>query len=316
MPMISVIIPVYQATAFIPICVASLQAQEFRDFELIFVDDGSKDQSLEILQYISMPDVPIHIVTQENQGQGSARNHGITLSTGEFLCFVDIDDYIEPSMLKKLYEKQQSTGADIVWCNAYKVINGTVGGTLDEGMMYSENPVEAYLLNNAGPWRKLIRSSLIKEHDAYFPSIRFYEDVAIVPAYARYAKHIAYLEEPLYDYVMHEGSTMHQKKYDKRLEDIFEALTYLRKQLGSQMLSEYHEAMEFLHIDHLLHAASLRFFAFPQGKAALQRVCDVMKQEYPNWNHNAYYRQKDWKYRLVCRLFYQKRYWILKRIIG
>ena len=313
---ISIIVPVYNAEKYIKRCVESLLAQTFRSFEIIFVNDGSTDDSQNMLEQYNNETISIRVVEKENGGQGSARNIGIKEAKGEFICFVDIDDYVNEDMLIKLYAKQKKENADIVWCDALKIKGERNLGTLNQDVNWTGNDINDYFLNNASPWRKLIRTSLIKDNNLFFPTIRFYEDVAVVPAYGLYATTIAYVNESLYYYDLHEGSTMHQLNYDERLECVFEALDILKKHYkGSNISNGYHEALEFLYIDHLLHAASLRFFMFEEGKKELVKIVKVFENEYPKWQKNVYYRQKGWKYKTICYLFYKKKYGFLNKLL-
>lgn len=314
---ISVVVPVYNAKKYIKKCVDSLKKQTYKHFEVVFVDDGSTDCSKEMIENAWQDcSISMQIITKENGGQGSARNVGIKAASKEFICFVDIDDYVSDRLLETLVNKQENSNADIVWCDAFIVRDDKVIGTLKQSELYNAEEEKHYYLNNASPWRKLIRTSLIKDNDLYFPNIRFYEDVAIVPNYGAYAKVIEYVDEPLYYYVLHQGSTMHQKKYDQRLECVFEALHYLRKKTAlANKLELFNDELEYIYIDHLLHAASLRFFAFTQGKEQLDKVIEVMKANYPTWQRNPYFSTRDWKYKLVCKLFYKKQYWILKLLL-
>lgn len=314
--MISIIIPVYNNETYISKCVDSLLKQTFQNFEVILINDGSTDNSLQILQDIDFGDIKTTILTQENQGQAVARNAGVRVCSGEFICFIDIDDYIEDTMLEKLYQKQQERNADIVWCDANMVVKDSVVGKLSDTSIHADAMRSAYILNNAGPCRKLIRTSLVKKNALYFPDIRFYEDVAVVPAYGLFAERIDYVDQPLYNYVMHTGSTMHQPKYDKRLENIFDSIQYLQGLFEkSKQTEEDRTCLEYIVIDHLLHSASLRFFAFPGEKKSLIKICAVMRTNYPNWSKNKYYKSQTWKYRLVCQLFYRQRYRLLKLLL-
>lgn len=305
---VSVIVPVYNAEKYIKRCVDSILRQTYRDFEVIFVNDGSTDNSLFLLEkYQKNSEINIRIISQENSGQAMARNKGICEATGEFICFIDIDDYVCENLLEKLIVNQEETSADIVWCDAYVVREGKIEGTLDQNCIIYPNDTINYMLKNASPWRKIIRKTLLIEHQLYFPKIRFYEDFAVVPAYAIYTNRISYINKSLYYYDLHEGSTMHQTFYNKKLECIFDAMRYLKSKCDGQ----YQMEIEYLCIDHLLHAASLRFFQFDEGKDMLIKVADLMKEEYPNWQNNSYFKKKDWKYKLVCKLFYNRKYKIL-----
>lgn len=312
---VSVIIPVYNAEKYITKNISSLKAQTFRNFEVLFVNDGSTDRSeMMIAQQWNDCDIKMQIISQENGGQGFARNTGIRAAKGNFLCFVDIDDYISEQMLEKLVDAQRKNDADIVWCDAFIVKNGEVVGTLKINELYADDANRYFFLNNASPWRKLIRRSLIMNEDLYFPKIRFYEDVSIVPAYAAFAEKIEYIDVPLYYYVLHEGSTMHQKQYDSRLECIFDAMSYLATKIANTN-SFYKDELEYLYIDHLLHAAALRFLAFPEGKKQMKRIIEIFALQYPNWQKNPYFITREWKYKLICKLLYHQQFWLLKRLL-
>lgn len=309
---VSVIVPVYNGINYIDRCVNSLLHQTFHDFEIIFVNDGSTDQSYDMLKrYQDTTNHLIQILNKKNGGQASARNLGLQKANGDFICFVDIDDYVSENMLEKLVEKQERDKSDIVWCNAYLVKNNTFIGTLDENMIQSDDVIKNYMLNNSGPCRKLILKSLLINNDLTFPLIRFYEDVAVVPAYGTYTNKISYIDEPLYFYVLHEGSTMHQVAYNKKLECIFEAMEHLKRKCDIN----YQYELEYIFIDHLLHAASLRFFDFNEGIIQIEKISEIMKNEYPKWNQNKYYKSRSFKYKFICNLFYKKRFSILKLLL-
>ena len=101
---ISVIVPVYNAEKYLPQCVESLLRQTKKEFELIFVDDGSTDRSVEILEQYREKDDRIKILRQKNQYAGVARNNGMSVAKGEYLCFLDSDDHFKPEMLKTAYD--------------------------------------------------------------------------------------------------------------------------------------------------------------------------------------------------------------------
>ena len=118
MPKVSVIVPVYNAENYIEDCCENLLNQTYEDYEVIFVNDGSTDNSQRMLENLASKYDKIQIITQENKGQAIARNAGIKQSKGEFICFVDIDDGISKEMLEKMMEAQKESDADLVWCNA------------------------------------------------------------------------------------------------------------------------------------------------------------------------------------------------------
>lgn len=121
MSKISVIIPIYNVEKYLKRCIDSVLAQTFQDFECILVDDGSPDRCGEICEEYKQKDSRIKVIHQENQGLGSARNSGLAIATGEFVCFIDSDDWIEPNYLKIMEEHTRAYNVDIVMCGFREV---------------------------------------------------------------------------------------------------------------------------------------------------------------------------------------------------
>jgi len=121
-PVITVIIPAYNASDHLAKCVNSLKKQQFRDFEIIAVNDGSTDNTQQVLEYqLQLLDRPYTIVTRKNGGVSAARNSGIEHARGKYLFFIDADDYLSPHCLLKLYNKMVEGSSDIVFCGFVRV---------------------------------------------------------------------------------------------------------------------------------------------------------------------------------------------------
>lgn len=118
-PAVSVILPIYNAEATLPRCLESLIHSEMHDIEVICINDGSTDRSLEILEAFALKDFRIKVFSKTNGGVSSARNLGLGQAAGEYLAFVDADDYVAPSIYKKLYEATAESQADMVVCDFY-----------------------------------------------------------------------------------------------------------------------------------------------------------------------------------------------------
>lgn len=119
MPKISIIIPVYNAAQYIEECLDSIILGELKDIEIITVDDGSSDRSLELL-YKYRDDYGINVISQDNSGPAKARNKGLEIATGEYVGFVDSDDWVEPNMFSEMYKAAKNKDADIVFCNVFR----------------------------------------------------------------------------------------------------------------------------------------------------------------------------------------------------
>lgn len=117
-PMVSVVMPVYNSQEFLEKSVGTILGQTFPDFQLILVDDGSKDESLKMLQEFQKMDPRVQVISQKNQGAGVARNTGMAVASGKYIHFLDSDDYFEEHMLELMVKKAEETGADVTICRA------------------------------------------------------------------------------------------------------------------------------------------------------------------------------------------------------
>lgn len=309
---VSIIVPVYNVEEYLNKCLDSLVNQTLEGIEIIIINDGSTDNSYEICKkYYDKYRDKVVLITKKNEGQAVARNVAIDKANGEYLMFVDSDDYIEKNMTTKMYNKAKELNADIVWSLITNVKDDNY--KLQEINIDNLDEKKDFILNNAGPCAKLIKKELIVNNKLYFPKIRAYEDVAIVPTWGLFAKKICFMNEGFYYYIIHKGSTMNQIKYNKKMEDIFYAFDYLYKPFNKKNI--YKNEIEWIFIDHLLHAAALRFFQFENYKNNIDRISKIIKENFPNWRKNKYYQKQAIKYKIVCSLFYKKKYWLLNIIL-
>lgn len=203
-PAVSVILPIYNAEATLPRCLESLIHSEMQDIEVICIDDGSTDRSLEILEAYALKDLRIKVFSKSNGGVSSARNLGLGQATGEYLAFVDADDYVAPSIYMKLYEAAAVNQADMVVCDFYRI-------SLD-GVSYSDQSACAGLVESVlnqifswhdiALWNRLVRKSMV---DILFvDGVQFCEDrifvANLLAKMANQQKSIAHVSEALYYY--------------------------------------------------------------------------------------------------------------------
>lgn len=163
-------------------------------------------------------------------------------------------------MLEKMYTTAINNNSDLVICDYYEIENG-IKKVTKAMKKFSIDVKINYMLSNASPWNKLIKSNIFKGKNIAFLENHIYEDLATMPILAEYAKNITYLEEPLYDYIIRPGSTMRQKTYNKKLDSIFIALSHLDTEFKARNLAKkYQSELEYIYIEHLLYAASRSFF--------------------------------------------------------
>ena len=235
-PTISIVIPVYNVEKFLRRCLTSLIEQTFQDREIIAVNDGSLDRSLDILREFEQKYDFITVVDQENGGMSKARNRGLSLARGEYICFIDSDDYVAPNFLERLYTACVENDAQISCCYYYYQYDGS-GFTFEypfrcEGVFTREQAMNKLLRDmqiQSLVWNKMYKRSLFTDYDIFFPSIAF-EDMATANRVFAHADRIAVLDEPLYYYVQRSGSTLATINASK-INDFIRAVAMVRVSL-------------------------------------------------------------------------------------
>lgn len=314
MTKLSVIVPVYNSEKYLKKCLDSLVNQKLDMLEVLLINDGSTDNSQNLInEYVEKFPNVFKSFTQENQGQAIARNVGVKNATGEFVTFVDSDDYIEEDAYSKILDEIENEDLDVVCFDYFEVIDGKKE---EKEHYFLDNNIDKnkkYIVSEAGPWNKIIRRSLLIDNDIYFLENKIYEDLAVIPTLAKYTKKIEYVPYRIYDYVIRSNSTMRQVNYNKKMEDIF----YVVDKLYNDFIdTEYKEELEYIYIEHLLHAANLRFFEHKEGYINIDKISEIIKEKFPNWRKNKYYKMQNLKYKITCNLFYYKQRNILKIILG
>lgn len=236
-PLISVLIPVYNTEPFLRDCLNSVINQTYTNFEVILVDDGSTDQSGAICDEYALKDNRFKVIHQENQGVAIARIVGFDNSRGEFISFIDSDDYVSPDFLEQLSKPIINEGADIVCCDMYRIINQTKvqWGKIVSGVFRGESLRDfisnRFLFNkqtknygiHPGLTTKMVRRSLVKDALLLGKGLRNCEDSIGVLQMLTRCQCFVVLPSKLYNYVKHDGEVV--IRYDRRnWEDIIEYL--------------------------------------------------------------------------------------------
>lgn len=227
MPEISVIVPVYKVEPYIHKCVDSILAQTFTDYELILVDDGSPDTCGNICDEYAQKDARIHVIHKENGGLSDARNAGVKIACGEYVIFIDSDDYIDADMLSYLYENLKKADADMATCGIYEVYADRIEKQEEEPDFVCSGE-EAFRCILRGHtirgeiWNKLIKRSCIS--DLEFPKGKLYEDIFYTVDMMQRIKKVAVGTKPKY-YYLHRSDSITGKAYRPKLFDIIEGYT-------------------------------------------------------------------------------------------
>ena len=233
--LLSIIVPVYNSAHFLPRCLDSICTQTYRNLEIICVNDGSTDGSAAILDEYAARDARIKVIHQENAGVSVARNAGLDTATGEYVTFVDADDWLEPDMFEEvllLFDAE----TDIVGVGVR--IDGDIEWKTELETYFRAMPrvkttlkTELYESLNVSLWNKVYRRSLIEQNDILFPAgVAYGEDLAFVYCVLAVARCINSTAACKYHYVIHENSAMNDVSRKKRqIRDLLQAWEFVRE---------------------------------------------------------------------------------------
>lgn len=218
--MISVIIPVYNVVLYLDQCIQSILSQTYKDFECILIDDGSSDGSAQICDKWACKDLRVRVVHQNNQGVSAARNKGIEEAKGEYIAFVDSDDWVEESYLESLLLNMSNENCDLsvlgitanykdgsIKCSSYQNVSFRLDSS---GLKHFLKLEGLYLL--FGPSPKLYKKSIIQDHNISFnPQYSYGEDLLFNYEYLKYVRVISNCNMPIYHYRILNGDNLATK---------------------------------------------------------------------------------------------------------
>jgi len=221
-PLISVIIPVYNAAAYLEQCIVSVLQQTLKEIEIIAVNDGSIDNSGEILDRLAKADMRLRVFHRNNQGVSSARNFGLNNARGRFIGFVDADDWIEPRMMEQMYHAAIHSQSDWVICN---VNIHEADGTKRKRLAFNDQTID---VKTSGPemlrrlirfdfdyanWNKLYKAEKVYQFKVKFDEAMFlWEDLLFNLTYLLYSEQVILLDNAFYHYRVQSNSITHQRK--------------------------------------------------------------------------------------------------------
>ena len=206
----SIIVPVYNVEQYLEQCLESLQAQDFADFEVICVNDGSTDRSREILPAWASKMPQIRLIDRENGGLSAARNTGLETATGDYVVFVDSDDWVEPTMLSRLAE--EAHGEDMICFACRKSDNGATDTLIPEQndgwSYYNRHALEHREVPFVCVWQRCYRREFLEENNLRFREGILHEDNEFTPRACLKSKRVKVIPNVLYNYRIRSGSIM------------------------------------------------------------------------------------------------------------
>lgn len=270
-PTISIIVPVYNAAAYIEQCIGSILQQTMQDTEVIAVNDGSTDNSGALLDRLAANDQRLKVFHNSNKGVSATRNFALQQATGTYIGFCDADDWMEPAMLEELYNAMTTNNCNWAICNIYMIKEGQPVKTRlqlkDQVIDITDNRgdfVHGLMRFNYdyANWNKLFDASIIRQHQIRFEEdMTIWEDLLFNLQYLHYAKRVAIIAKPLYHYHILSTSLYSGQTKDRLPQ--FNKLYSHYKQLSSMFTTEaeteaFKKEMARLTYNHLLYEAEVR----------------------------------------------------------
>lgn len=303
----SVVVPVYNVSKYLAKCLDSLVSQTLKDIEIIVVNDGSTDNSQEIIAEYEKNYHIIKAYSKKNGGLSDARNYGIAKAKGEYLAFVDSDDYVDKTMMEKMYNYAKNNKLDIVCCDCFKVYENSLEKVeLKANLNYSNDNIKNYLLSPVMAWMRIYKRSIFEK--IKFQKGIYYEDLELIPKLVKQTKKIGFLNESLYYYLQRSGSIMQQKEFNIKLLDIFSVL----ESNYQELYITYPQEIEYMYITHLLRTATLRFLDYDNYQENIAKIVKIFDNRFCDWAKNPYYKKSSIKLKIICVLAYNKCYKLLR----
>ena len=302
---LSVIVPVYNTAPEdrLKHCLESLEAQTLADMEVIVVDDASTDDSPAVIKEFEerlskeRPGFFKAVYCKENHKQGGARNRGMKIASGDWIGFIDGDDFASPDMYEKLLSKGEKTGADVVGCD-YTITdrydykpgqNVTVNTDAQTGVLDDEKH-KSLIVRSGSCVTKIYRKSLIDENGLSFPEGIFYEDNCAGPLWTVYFKHFEYVREPLYHYLTVGTSTTHHVDIVKCRDRVKAGEIFLEECRRRGITDRFPDEVEF-HFTECAYANTLFSYMYSgqsRKPAYTQSLKKMILKEYPEFRKNIY----------------------------
>ena len=287
MPKVSVIVPIYNVEKYLEKCINSLLSQTLEDIQIILVNDGSKDNSGNIAkEYEKNTKDRVIYVEKENGGLSDARNYGLKYATGDFIAFLDSDDYIEKNAYEEMYNKAIEENADYVECDFIWEFPNKI--RVDKQYPY-KNKKEMLSFVRVVAWNKLIKRQLIIDNNLEFPKGLRYEDVEFTYKLIPFINKFAYVDKPFIHYVQREGSIANVQ--NERTAEIFTVLdNVIEFYKKNNIYEEYRNELEYNYARYLL-CSSLKRMCKIKDKTIREKLLteswERLNLNFPNWKENV-----------------------------
>ena len=279
MPKISIIVPVYNVEKYIDKCLSSLTEQTLQDIEIIIVNDGTLDNSEKIIEkYVIKYPSKIKYYEKKNGGLSSARNYGLEYATGEYIAFLDSDDYVETNMYEEMYNLAKKENADMVECNF--IWEWEYGKQIFDKRREYKTKEEMMKKPRVVAWNKIYKREILNKYKIRFPEGLIYEDMEFFYKLLPHLNKISYINKYLVHYIQRDDSIT--SKQTERVENIFKILDNIFDYYIDQNLyNKYKKELKYMSIRILLGSSLKRIFkikdSYLRRKMFLKTIIYLLK---------------------------------------
>lgn len=243
-PKVSVVMPVYNSDKYLSRSIGSFINQTEKDIELICIDDYSTDNSVKEIKKYMLQDKRIKLLqNKKNEGPGKSRNRGIDMARGEYIYFLDSDDWLEPGALEKIYSQSLEGKAEVIFVRPFLHFSGK--RIKDPRVIKEVHPSMENLFENTlrreipwAPWSKAINLKFLNKNKIRFPNIHITEDMIFSYMSIFYAKRFSIISDPIYNYYLRDDSLMSYKNPKRRIENYLDSIKFLEKFLEKNKIKE------------------------------------------------------------------------------
>lgn len=287
---VSIIVPIYNVEDYLEKCLDSLTGQTLEGIEILAVNDGSTDGSLKILERYANKYSNIVVLNKENGGLSDARNYAFSYVHGEYVGFIDSDDYVDPQMYKVMYDRAIAASAEIVECNLHHTFDSYEDTEIGR---HIHDKKELIMNGRSVVWNKIYKTSWLLETGVKFPKGLIYEDVNFYCKIVPFLGRIEYVDEPFVHYVQRGASiNNHQTLKTMQIFDILDDIYAFYEE--KDLMDEYKDALEFLYTRILLCSSLSRISRIRDSedrKKALKANWNKLMTTFPDWKRGKYLKE-------------------------
>ncbi len=285
---VSVIVPVYNVEEYLSTCLDTLVNQTLKDIEIIIVNDGSPDNSQEIIKKYEKEYKCIKAYKKVNGGLSDARNYGIKKAQGEYIAFVDSDDYVNTTMYEKMYKKAKNGNYDMVVCDLNYVYNNRIERAYSNIKNDTTEIKKAMLNIYPSAWNKIYKKKLF--NDIEFKKGVWFEDVEFMYRLLPKIKNIGVVNEPFYQYLQRDGSITRKK--DLRIYNYIDNLNGVVKYYqDNEIYEKYKKELEYVYVRYI-YATFIKQatnFDIDEFNNAVKTAKLNVKKQFPKYRRNKYF---------------------------